>query len=643
MKNKKALKRLLVLLLAVMMVTSLSGCFITHHGTSNEEEKPEPKPDDSETIEPEDTDSDDGSVKPASEGQEGGQTATAEEIAAEQKAFSEFIASEFKDAIENSYFATHIYYIHPEEAGIDLSNIEVSFGTAPTDESYQESREYYDEAGEKFGAFNRSLLTPEQQVEYDAYKWEFTISRLLADEKFDYYDQYFAPPNSLDANLVSYLSNWDIRHERDAQDMVTLLKSIPAYVESAITYSKEQQQRELLMTNFDTVIEGAQDVLDMGMDSSVLSNMLEKIDNLEIDQAKKDEYKQGITDAFRDSYLPSFQLIIDAMEEMKGGYNNEESYAAFPNGSEYYAALLMYNTGTLDSADDIYDYLATKSDKLLNDLFKVYSKYSAEVEKYYDGSMPGTGYASYEEILEANKTALLQDHPEVKNLEYHIEDADPEEKLAEKNIAAYFLIPPLDGDRLQQMRVEPTGSNIESLDTFTTVSHEGFPGHMYHYAYMYSNIESPYIKTLGVDAFVEGYAVYSQLEALDYLENMPKGYKELETVSTGLTYADYTLADIGINYYGWSKKEMQKFFTDIGYSVDEEAAQEIYDYLRCCPATYAPYGYGYLRVADLRDRAKKELGDKFTKLGFNTALLKAGPVPFSIIEKDIDQYIADNK
>ena len=273
----------------------------------------------------------------------------------------------------------------------------------------------------------------------------------------------------------------------------------------------------------------------------------------------------------------------------------------------------------------------------------MYRKYPNEVDAYYGDSTPGTGFATYEAILDANKTSLLTDHPEVKDLEYHIEDADPEERLADKNIAAYFLIPPLDGARVQQMRVEPSGSDIESLDTYITVSHEGFPGHMYHYAYMYSNIDSEYVKTLGIDAFVEGYAVYAELEALNYLDAVPIGYKELIKTSTALSYSDYTRADIGINYYGWDKNRMRQFFTDIGYSVDDEAAQELFDFLRCTPCTYAAYGYGYLRIADMQARAKKDLGNAFDLLEFNTSLLEPGAVPFAIIENRIQEYIDSNK
>ncbi|MBO4235897.1 MAG: DUF885 domain-containing protein [Firmicutes bacterium] len=637
MRKKSVFKRLFVITLALVLATSLTGCMLRFN-YSVIDESPSNDSDDDWDVEA------GWNIKSAKTRSDNNLPIASEaEKTAEQERFASFIDEQFKSSVEASYFATHIYYIDPEAAGIDMSNVDVGFGTAPTEESYAEGRDYYDAVAEEFASFNRSFLTEEQQIEYDGFKWEVAIVKLMSDERFDFYEQYFAPPNSLDANIVSYLSTFEIRHERDAKDVATLLNSIPKYVDSTIEYAKIQQDKGLLMTDFDVVIEGCQDVIDIGMESSVLSNFLETVDGLDLAQEAKDKYKEAITNAFRDSYLPSFQKIIDGMEEMRGGYNNTEGYAAFPYGKEYYEANLMYATGTLDSVEEINSYLEAKEEALLADLFDIYSKYPSEVNDYYSDKAPGSGYTSYQEILEANKTALLTDHPEVKNLDYHIEDADPEEKLAEKNIAAYFLIPPIDGDIKQQMRVEPTGRDVESLDTYITVSHEGFPGHMYHYAYLYSNIESDYTKTLGVDSVVEGYAVYAELEALDYLPSVKEGFKKLIKVSTPFTYADYSLADIGINYYGWSQDDMHAFFEEIGYSFDSDVSKEIYDYLRCTPGAYEPYGYGYLRIADMRQKAEDELGSKFTTLGFNTALLKPGAVPFSVIEKYISQYIEENK
>lgn len=642
MKKKAVLKRIFITALVVIISLNLFGCLRPSDPNSSSDSY---SGSDSYT----DSSSEDGATDqtpstsiPAGIRPEDQEASPSEaEIAEQQKQFSDFIDSTFKETIEESYFATHIYYIDPEASGLNLSNVEITFGKASTDSDYAEMREYYKALADEFSQFNRAALTPEQQVEYDSFKWELSVTRHLSDEKFDYYAQYFAPPNSLDANLVSNLSNWDLRHERDVKDVITLLNSIPEYVSSHLEYAKKQQEMELFMTDFDVIIENCEDIIATGMDSIILRDLLEQVDEMEYVDQTADEYKSQITEAFQNSYLPSFQIIIDGMNDMRDGYNNLEGYAAFPHGAEYYSYNLMYTTGTTMSVEDINDYLYDQSNDLLNELMRLYRNSSEEVEKYYSDNPPLSGFSNYRDILEANKSALLHDHPEVKNLEYHIEDADPEEKLDEKNIAAYFLIPPLDGDRMQQMRVDPKGRDVNSLDTFITVSHEGFPGHMYHYAYMYNNIESDYIKTLGVNSFVEGYAVYAEFEALNYLKDLSQPYRDLIRVSTALSYADYSIIDIGINYYGWDLTATLSYFEDAGYSIDETTGKEIYDYLRCTPTSYIPYSYGYLRIADMRARAEAALGNSFNALDFNTYLLEPGGVPFEIIEKYIDAYIAN--
>ena len=108
------------------------------------------------------------------------------------------------------------------------------------------------------------------------------------------------------------------------------------------------------------------------------------------------------------------------------------------------------------------------------------------------------------------------------------------EELASKSgVTAYFNIPTLDGDSVKQLRVNPISNDVSSISTFSTVAHEGFPGHMYQYAYMYENVGSNYIKALSnISAYTEGYAVYAQYEALSYLDGVDQtlleAYKENE-------------------------------------------------------------------------------------------------------------------
>ena len=171
-----------------------------------------------------------------------------EELEAYRREFAAFVDEQYKHSIEESYSTLHIYYLDPEAAGLDMSKVDISVGTAPTDAEMQEDRDYYNGLKEKLSGFDREKLTRDQQDEYDCLQWEIDSVLTLCDKKFDYYDQLFAPPNSLDANLVSLMSTWEMRNEREVGEFITYVKSIPAYVDSALEYAKKQQEKQLLMT-----------------------------------------------------------------------------------------------------------------------------------------------------------------------------------------------------------------------------------------------------------------------------------------------------------------------------------------------------------------------------------------------------------
>ena len=111
------------------------------------------------------------------------------------------------------------------------------------------------------------------------------------------------------------------------------------------------------------------------------------------------------------------------------------------------------------------------------------------------GELPATGYDSYEAILDDIQSRMFEDFPKVSGLAYDIFDLD-EEIASTSGITAYFNIPTLDGEAVRQLRVNPLTNDVSSIATYSTVAHEGFPGHMYQYAYLYENVSSPWRKAL---------------------------------------------------------------------------------------------------------------------------------------------------
>ena len=557
-----------------------------------------------------------------------------------QADFDAFVDEQYRKSIEESYTIMHQYYLDPKAAGFNMNNVEVSLGLVPDDAEMEEDRAYYASLRTRLGGFDREKLTRQQQDIYDSLEWEINSAIALSDSRFDYYEQIFSPPRSLDTNIVSLFTSWELRNEQDMADLVKVLDSIPAYVDSAIAYARKQQEKKLLMTDFDQVISDCEDVVIDGMKSFVLEHLLKQADEIEgVEAAKKEEYKTEISNAFERSYLPAFTAIKDAMEDMSGGYNNTGGYAQLPNGADYYQVLLNYTLGTYGvSCKEFETRLTEYFSKEIVILQQLYSKDPNAITDFYNSDY-GTGYTDYAAILEDVKVKMMADHPEIKNLEYNIENADPGEKLDEKSVLAYFVTPPVDGAHMQQMRVNPSTTEMDSVQTYMTVTHEGFPGHMYQFAYMYEHWDSDYIKTLGVDGIVEGYAVYSQYHALEYLSDMSESIRELYALDEKLAYLIYCLADVGINYSGWTIEDTLEYLSGKGFSLSEESAKKVYDLLRLAPTYFQPYGYGYEFIAELRNKAEDKLGDKFSVLEFNTALLNAGATPCKVVTRYIDEYI----
>ena len=321
------------------------------------------------------------------------------------------------------------------------------------------------------------------------------------------------------------------------------------------------------------------------------------------------------------------------------GRNNTEGLAKFKYGKEYYELLLQQSIGSNKSVEDIRTMMEKAFNKHLYNCAKIAVKNPEAVEPLISNTLPKTGYFSYTDILDDIKNIISEEFPPVSNLNYHIENMN-EELASNSGVTAYFNIPTLDGDSIKQLRVNPTSNDVSSIPTFSTVAHEGFPGHMYQYAYMYENVESNYIKALSnVSAYTEGYAVYAQYEALSYLDEVDQtllqAYKENELA----TYCMMILADIGIHYDGWSVEDFKNFMEEKGFILDDESIKAQYAQLQANPTAFEPYYVGYHEIISMKEDVQQTLGRHFNEKEFHTALLESGNAPFPVVQQHIDAYV----
>ena len=562
----------------------------------------------------------------------------------EQKQFDQFIQQEFVKTMENDYVATHIYMQNPESFGIDLSKTEVSLGARPNSDGEIVTAQDSDNAYNTFQQFHRNALTEEQKDIYDIYEYQASLSQKLSNEKFDYYGSYFESMRGIQFQLPTLFADWQVRNEKDVQDLITLLNDTKPYIESVLEYTKKQEENGLLMLDLESIIEYCDSILQPGENSAILASMNTSVEQLSLDTEKTEKYKSQLKEAFSSSFLPAFESIRSTMETFqKTGRNNTEGLAKFKYGKEYYELLLQQSIGSNKSVEDIREMMEEAFSTHLYNCAKIVISNPESVEPLISNTLPKTGYLSYTDILDDMKNVISEEFPPVSNLNYHIENMN-EELASKSGVTAYFNIPTLDGDSVKQLRVNPISNDVSSISTFSTVAHEGFPGHMYQYAYMYENVGSNYIKALSnISAYTEGYAVYAQYEALSYLDGVDQTLLEAYKENELATYCMIILADIGIHYDGWSVEEFKEFMESKGFSLDDASIQTQYAQLQANPAAFEPYYVGYHEIINMKEDAQQVLGSRFHEKEFHTALLESGIAPFQVVQQHIDAYVEKNK
>lgn len=553
--------------------------------------------------------------------------------------FDNFIEQEFISTMESDYTNCHVFLQDPAAFGVDKSKIPVNLGVRLDEDSQAQAAQQAQDAYEQFLQFDRNTLSAEQQDTYDIYQFQTGLSLALSDEKFDYYGQLFASMSGLHYQLPTLFADWQVRSEQDVKDLILLVQDVPAYVDSALEYTKQQADRGLLMVDFDEVISYCNSVLESGENSAVLASMCSNIDALGLNDAAASEYKAQLREAFVSCFLPSYENILAVMQQLQtAGVNNEQGLAHFEHGQEYYELLLQSSVGSNKTVEEVRTMMQNAYSEHLTRMQAIIMENPSVLNDFL-GKELGTGYTSYEAILDDIQSKMFQDFPAVNQLDYDIFDIN-EEIASTSGVAAYFNIPPLDGSSVKQLRVNPLTGDVGTLSIYSTVAHEGFPGHMYQYAYMYENLSSPWRKALAnSNAYTEGYAVYAQYAALDYLQEIDPALLELYKENELISYCAIILADIGIHYDGWSVAEFSEFLEDCGFSMDEQSFQKQYAQLQANPCTFQPYYVGYHEFAAMETAARQQLGDSFSPLEFHKAILETGTAPFSVVQQHVDDYV----
>lgn len=512
--------------------------------------------------------------------------------------FTSFCDQIFIETMESDYTTMHQMLENPEDFHIDLSKVEVSLGDFITDND-KEIKENLN----TLHSFDYDSLDHTQKSIYLELEKEWNLELNLNKEEILYNTNVLSSMNGIHEQLITFFSEYTLRNEQDVKDLIVLIKDVPRYFDEMIAYIKKQADMDLLMYDTKSVLNSIQEIIDSREDSSVTSHLMNEIDSLSIDS--KEDYKSKVEQVLQNDFFPSYQRLLDTLIQYEDQVIPMTGLYYIKNGKEYYKYIVEQATGTTKSIETIQKELENALDDTLKDYLKL-SDYETNLT---------TSFTTVEEILSFLNENYKKDFPEVGQMNYEIKALDDDQST--DGVVAYFIIPAIDNSSPYQIRYNKRdyGKDIEDIEMYTTLAHEGIMGHMYQAQYNLENLDTSIQYLFNSSGLSEGYATYAQLYALKYLDKDTKACKLENELNFYLT----ALLDLSIHYDGLTLEELNE-----QYNMDMSS---FYNQIAENPGVFLSYYYGYLQVKQLKDSFKG------SDLQFHTQLLQYGNVYFDVLSK----------
>ena len=568
------------------------------------------------------------------------QESFSEDALKEQQEFEQYLDDYFKDVVTDDTL-TYNYTIR-DGADYGLEEPEVTLGDpGMTAEEIGQDKEEFEGWVKKLDAIDRSCLTEDQKLTYDVLDEYFEVSAGIFDNVYLY--EPFSPMRGLQANIATNFTDYRFDDKGDVERYIELLGQIPDYFAEYLDFEQEKSEKGYFMSDAvcDKVISQCKDFVADKENHFMVITFNDNIDALDfLTDEEKAEYKEANKQAVVNSLLPAFENVAAVLSGLKGTGTNDGGICNYDGGKEYYEYLLKNFAGTAKSPEEVIDMLDTELQKLMVSLYQYYLGNQVAYEYFaanYDSIFAETDQMTASEMVDKMMETASEHYPDAGTINYKAEALDKNLETIMDDVLAYYMAPAIDDPDNNLIRV----NGLHTDGMWTTLAHEGYPGHMLQNAYYMSTDPEPVRTLMNFLGYKEGWAMYACYDSLYYYEYEEPEYGDtiaaLYQLNDEMSYLMMGRVDLGINYEGWTLQDTADYLTKNG--MDGSAAQELYTTMVGDPAVYQSYSTGYYEMKELRDYAEEKMGDDFDLKTFNTIILETGPCQFDILKEQVDKKL----
>lgn len=538
--------------------------------------------------------------------------------------FSEFCTTLFREEMKSNTMNLHFTLKDPKAAGID--SYEITLGSLSGDSPHNQARQLKKLSEELKKYSHRSLkgkdrLTCRLLSDY--------ISRQQNLAAYPYYDEPLTPSGGVTSQLPVLLAEYTFRNTRDIKDYLGLLSQMDTYFLGILDYEQKKADAGLFMSDEAClkVIEGCEVFTEHPDDNFLIdtfSNRLNAMDGLT--DTQKNAYLKQHSKVLSDHVIPAYSQMIKGLTMLLGRGHNNWGLCNFPEGKAYYEAVVSADTGCDDSVEDLFSQIAkARREDLMfcQNLLEKNPKLASQSPK------PDAALKEENAMISRLQKEILTDFPAPPQTDVEICHVDP--ALSEYLAPAFYITAPIDDISHNRIYINDA-KNDTDIYYFTTLAHEGYPGHLYQTICTSSYGAPEVLSLLNYPGYTEGWATYTEMQSF-YYAGLDPDLASLLQHNQAATLSLYATADIGIHYFGWEKEKNAAFWSE--YGVDDTATvKRITDLILEEPGNYLKYYVGYLKFRQMREQFALE-NKSFSVSAFHEAILRTGPSPFSVLEETV--------
>lgn len=546
--------------------------------------------------------------------------------------FDEFVDTLPVEFIGEESMDLNFLFLNPENYGFEETLLTLP---SATDEEIEESIQDTIRVLSTLQSYDREVLDTQQKLTYDVV--EHYLTQVLDLSEYGLLDRgYLGSFVGYQAQLPLLLNEFTFTNRNDLDSYFNILEKADETFQHYAEVEERKIEAGVGMPQLiiDKVIEQCVNFTNEE-DNFLIEAINTKIDGMDfLNDVEKAEAKEKNTTLVTVNFTDAYKNLGEALSALEGR-EDDNGLWSLENGLDYYEDVLQFYTGTSMTVKEIEMETLQVIQDNKNLIQEIYFNNFDEVNDFLGTNMIVAEFDTVEENIEFFGEKLVADFPSIGELNYTVTQV-PKEMQDNFSPAAYVLNQ-IDSPMDTPESIYLNGEYSSAL--YTTIAHEGYPGHMYQNAF-YKQLEAPAIRyIIDYPGYSEGWATYVENDSIRYTD-LSETVQAVWKANNVVSQMYYIVMDIDIHYNGFGRDAFNEKYSEI-FGLTRGNFDGLYEIMLETPGNYPKYFFSAMKFQQMHDETELALGDLFSNIDFHNVLLVAGSAPFDILQSQLDIYIEE--